>query len=158
MVGAGAAQRGPHLVALGRGGLREPGADAPLARVDVDLAAGLGIDQPQVAGRHELLLARVDDLHRQHAVARAQLLERPLPVALAAEVGHDHDQAALAADGGGTGQRRAQRRRAGALGLDVAAQLGQQREQAEAALARAHDARVRRPRTRARRAGCRAAW
>ena len=68
-------------------------------------------------------------------------LQRRLPVALAAEVGHDHDQAALAADGGGAGQRRAERRRAGALGLDLAAQLGQQREQAEAALARAHDAR-----------------
>ena len=158
MVGAGAAQRGPHLVALGGGRLREPGADAPLARIDVDLAARLRVDQPQVAGRHELLLARVDDLHRQHAVARAQLLQRRLPVALAAEVGHDHDQAALAADGGGAGQRRAERRRAGALGLDLAAQLGQQREQAEAALARAHDARVAASERRARRAGCRAGW
>ena len=83
------------------------------------------------------MLARVADLDRQHAVAGAQRAHAALPVALAAEVGHQHDQPALAGDGGGRGDRGAERGRARAVLLGLPAQLGQQLEQPDAALARA---------------------
>ena len=41
------------------------------ARVDAELAPGLGVDQPQVAHGGQLLLARVADLDRDHVVAAA---------------------------------------------------------------------------------------
>src|SRR5690349_5954300 len=81
-----AAQPEADLLALGGGSLGEPLTDLAPARVDVDLPARLRVDQPQVARGHELLLARIDDLDRHHAVARPQGLQRALPVALAAEV------------------------------------------------------------------------
>ena len=141
MVGAGGAQPGPDRGALLGRRARETVAHAPAARVDVHLPAGLRIDEPEVAGGHELLLARVDDLDRHHAMARAQRAQRAFPVALAAEVGHDHDQPALAHQRGRAAERAAQRRRPRAL-LAVPAQLGEQRQQPEPALARAQDPRL----------------
>src|SRR3954471_10294442 len=93
-----AAQGGADLFALGRRGGGEAVPDPALAGVYVDLAAGLGIDEPEVAGVDEVLFARVDDLDRHHAMAGAQRLQRTLPVARAAEVADDHDQPALAAE------------------------------------------------------------
>ena len=67
--------------------------------------------------RHQLLLARVDDLDRQHAVARPQRAQRALPVARAAEVGDDDHEPALAPQRGDALQRVAERGRARAVGL-----------------------------------------
>ena len=75
-------------------------------------------------------------------MALAQRPQRRLPVALAAEVRDDDDEPAVARERRRALGRGAERGRAGAVGLRVGAQLGQQREQPEAALARAHDARV----------------
>src|SRR3954452_9034174 len=126
-----AAQGGAALFALGRRGGGEAVAAPALAGVDVDRAAGLGVDEPEVAGVDEVLLARVDDLDRHHAVAGAQGLPRTLPVALVAEAAHDHDEPALAADRRGAAERPAERGRAGAVALGIAAELGQQGEQPE---------------------------
>ena len=48
---------------------------------DVHLPARLGVDEPEVADRWQLELARVADLDREHAVAPAQRAQRLLPVA-----------------------------------------------------------------------------
>ena len=159
VVGAGAAQRAADLVALGGGGRGEAVAHAALARVDVDLAARLGVDEPEVAGGDELLLARVDDLDRHHAVAGAQrAAAAPSQSRSPRKSETITTSPRWRPSAAALRERRAQRRRAGAVALALAAQLREQREQAEAALARAHDPRRRRRRRRARRAGCRAAW
>ncbi len=143
VVGADAAERRGDLLPLGRRGGGEALAHAAPARVDHDLAAGLGIDHPDVADRRQLQLARVADLDGHDAVAGAQAAQRRLPVARAAEVGHDHDQAARPREPGHRGRGLAERRRAGALGRGSVAQLGEQAQQAGAALARAQHARLR---------------
>ena len=141
VIGADAPQRGRDLLALLRRRLRELLAHPALVRVDVQLPPGLRVGQPQVADRRQLHLARVADLDGQDAVARAQRAQRRLPVLLAAEVRDDHHQPAVAGQRGGARDRVAERGRARAVLLRLRAQLVQQREQAEAALARAHDAR-----------------
>ena len=64
-------------------------------RVDLELAAGLGIDQPQLPELRQLLLSRVADLDRDDVVASAEREQRPAPVAGAAEVGDDDDERPL---------------------------------------------------------------
>ena len=56
--------------ALVGGGLGEPVAEAARRRVDADLAAGLGVDERELADVGQLVLARVADLDREHRVAR----------------------------------------------------------------------------------------
>ena len=131
---AGPAQLARDLVALGLGGAGEALAHAPLGRVDLKLAPGLRVDEPQLARRRELLLAGVADLDGQRPVAAAQRAQGIRPVARAAEVGDDHDEPALARDGGGAAHGVAGRGRPGAVGLGLGAQLGQQRQQPAAAL------------------------
>ncbi len=119
MVGARAPQRRGDLGAVGRGGGLEAAAHLAPARVDDDLAPGLGVDHPHVAGRRQLQLARIAHLDREHAVARAQRAQPGLPVARAAEVRHDHHEPARAGERAraGASRRRAtsrpRRRRAG---------------------------------------------
>ena len=57
-----------HVVTFGRGGGREALPEPAAARVDPQLAARLGIDQPEVADVRELLLARVANLDGDDAV------------------------------------------------------------------------------------------
>ena len=66
-----------------------------VARVDAQLAAGLRIDEPQLADVGELLLARVADLDRERRMAAGDAQQRVPPVDRAAEVGDDHDERAL---------------------------------------------------------------
>src|SRR5262245_42825986 len=70
-------------------------AELAVARVDPDLAAGLGVDQAQLADVGELLLARVADLDRQGRMATGDAEQRVAPVDRAAKVRHDHDERAL---------------------------------------------------------------
>src|SRR4051794_4160770 len=142
VVGAGRAHHPRDDVALLRGRGGEAVAQLAPARVHVHLAAGLRVHEPEVAGRDELLLARVADLHRHHAVAGAQRAHRALPVLRAGEVADDDHEPALAPERGPVAQRGAARGRALPVALGPAAQLGQQREQPEPALARAQHARV----------------
>ena len=142
VLGARAPQRRGDLLALGGGRLGEALAHAAAAGVDAQLAAGLGIGEPEVADRRQLELARVADLDGEHSVAAAQRPQGRLPVAVATEVGDDDHEPAVAGERGGLARRVAERGRAGAVGLGLGAQLGEQREQAEAALARAHDPRL----------------
>jgi hypothetical protein len=142
VIGAGAAQRGGDLLALGGGSLLEAPAHLAAAGVHDDLATRLRIDHPQIASGRQLELARVAHLDRQHAVPGAQRAQAALPVARAAEVGDDDDESACAGNGGHTTGRLAHRRGAGAVGGRLGAQLGEQAEQPEAALARAQHARL----------------
>jgi hypothetical protein len=142
VLGAGAPQRRRDLLALGGGRLREALADPAAVRVHAELAPGLGIGEPEVADGRELHLTRIADLDGEHAVAATQRSQGRLPVAVAAEVGDDDDEPAVAGERGGLARGLAQGGRAGAVGLRLGAQLGQQREQPEAALARAHDPRL----------------
>ena len=108
VLGARAAQLARDLVALGRRGAGEALAHRAAGRVDLQLAPGLRVDEPQLARGRELLLARVADLDRERPVAAAQRAQRIGPVARAAEVGDDDDEPALAGGGRacGAGRRR----------------------------------------------------
>ena len=68
------------------------------ARVDAELLARLGIDEPEVADVRQLLLARVADLDRDHLVPARQLEQRAAPVERPAEVRDDDDERALPRD------------------------------------------------------------
>ena len=125
----------------GRGG-GETVAQLPGSRVGTHLAAGLGIDERQHAHRGQLLFARVADLDGEDRVAVAQLAQGGDPVARAAEVGDEDDEAALAGDAHRALERRAERGGAAALGRRLVAQRQQQPEQAGAALARGQGAGV----------------
>ncbi len=94
---------------LGGGG-GEPGAELRVPRVDAELPAGLGVDEPELTGIRQLLLARVADLDGEDVVAAGELEHRPAPVERAAEVGDDDDERPLARDRPGPGQRLAERR------------------------------------------------
>ena len=89
---------------LGRAG-GEALADLAAVRVDAQLAPGLGVDEPQVADRGQLLLARVAHLERDHVMAVQQPQQRLAPVARAAEVGDDDDQPARARQAPGAQHR-----------------------------------------------------
>ena len=105
---------GREVAPLGLGRLREACAQPRAARVDPDVASGLGVDQPELAGVDELLLARVADLDRDHLVPRGELEHRRVPVARPAEVGDDHHERALACDRGRATDGLAERGRADA--------------------------------------------
>src|SRR6266545_2737347 len=80
--------------------LRVALAHAPAAGRHLTAAAGLGVDQGEHAHVGQLQLARVQDLDRQHLVARCQAPQRPLPgrrvgvVHAVEEIGDHHHQAA----------------------------------------------------------------
>ena len=94
-------------------------ADPAPAGVDLELAAGLRVDEPEVAHRGQLELARVADLDRHDAVAPAQRAQRALPVALAAEVRHHDHEPAGARERRGVAHGAAQRGGPGAVGLGL---------------------------------------
>ena len=129
-----------------------------LVRVDAQLAAGLGVDEPQVADGGQLLLARVAHLERDHVMAVQQAQQRLAPVARPAKVRHDHDQAARAGEARGARHRVGEVGGAGAVGLVPRPQGQQQAQQSLAALQRWHDARLAARRRSSRRGGCPGAW
>ena len=93
VVDAGAAQLVRRPRRAPRGGA--PRSARAARRRDVSTrscAAGLGVDEPEVADVGQLLLARVADLDRDHVVPAGELEQRAAPVARAAEVGDDDDQ------------------------------------------------------------------
>ena len=63
------------------------------AGVHAELAAGLGVDEPEVADVGQLLLARVADLDGDTSWRAATRQQRLAPVARPAEVGDDDDRA-----------------------------------------------------------------
>ena len=87
-------ERSPLLL----GGGREAAAQHRARGVHAQLAAGLGIDEPQLARVGELLLARVADLDADHLVPAGDLEQRAAPVTVAAEVRDDDDERALAGE------------------------------------------------------------
>ena len=56
--------------------LGEALAQLAVARVDAQLAAGLGVDEPQLADVGELLLARIADLDRERRMPAGDPQER----------------------------------------------------------------------------------
>ena len=84
-----------------------------LARVDAQLAARLGIDEPELADVGELLLARVADLDRDGRMPAGDAQQRLVPVDRAAEVGDDDDERALDREPVDDPQRLAERALAG---------------------------------------------
>ena len=126
-----------HLGALGRRRGGEALAQAAVARVDAELAAGLRIDEPELADVRQLLLARVADLDRDHVVTAGELEQRPAPVARPAEVGDDDDERALARERARRARapRRARSRRA-RVRLRLAAECREQARRARRGPAR----------------------
>src|SRR5690349_7929870 len=57
-----AAELARDMGPIAGGGLGEPGAKRRGARIDADLAAGLGVDEGEVADVRQLVLARIADL------------------------------------------------------------------------------------------------
>ena len=98
MADAGRSQQRDERAALVRGGGGKPLAQLPVARVDAQLPARLGVDEPELPHVGQLLLARIADLDRECRVACRDAKERHTPVAAAAEVGHDDDERALHGD------------------------------------------------------------
>ena len=94
------------LGALGGGRRGEPLAQAARRRVDADLAAGLGIDERQLADVGQIALAGVVDLDGEDLVARGDGGQRSEPVARAAEVRDEHDEPAARRGRGDEPQRR----------------------------------------------------
>ena len=72
----------------------EPGAQQRVAGVDDELLPGLGVLDDDQAGVGQFVVGGVDDAQGDDLVARHQAQQRPLPVAVADEVGDDHDQGA----------------------------------------------------------------
>ncbi len=91
------------------GGLVERRPEAAVAGVDAERPARLGVDEGQLTDVGERLLARVGDLEGDDRVPGGHLGERPDPVARAAEVGGDDDDAGRRArrahEGQGAGRR-----------------------------------------------------
>ena len=78
----------------------ETGAKPRRGRVDTNLAAGLGVDEGELADIGQVILPRIVDLDGDDLVARSQGGHRPEPVARATEVRHDDDEAATRCGGG----------------------------------------------------------
>ena len=137
VAGAGRGELAGDVASLGRGGVGEAVAELLAAGVDAELSAGLGVDEPELAGVRQLLLARVADLDRDDVVAAGELEQRPAPVARPAEVGDDDDERALAGERVGPAERVAERGRAEPAGrrLGLVAERGEQADEAEPALA-----------------------
>ena len=112
MADAERAERAGEAAPLLGGGGGEAGAELRVPGVDAELPAGLRVDEPELAGVRQLLLARVADLDGEDVVPAGELEHRPAPVERAAEVGDDDDERPLAGDRPGPGQRLAERRRA----------------------------------------------
>src|SRR6185436_335407 len=92
---AGRAEHAHEALALLRRRRREALAEPSARRVDAELPAGLGVDEPQLADVGELLLARVADLDRDRRMAAGDAKQRPVPVVRPPEVGDDDDERAL---------------------------------------------------------------
>src|SRR6186713_3259118 len=78
------------LSSLARGGRLEPVTKPRRRGIDPDLAAGLGIDEGQLADVGQVAFARIGDLDAEDLVSRCDGGQRPDPVSWSAEVG-DHD-------------------------------------------------------------------
>ena len=115
---------------------REALAQLRVRGVDAELAAGLGIDEPELADVRQRLLARVADLDREHVVAARELEQRRAPVARAAEVGDDGDERALLRHPRHQPERRAERGRTASLEHRLLPQREQQPEHPRPAGAR----------------------
>ena len=89
--------------ALGRA-LREPVADACVARVDDAAGAALGVDERQVADVGERELAAVEHLDGDHVVPGRERTQLALPAVGDEEVGDDHHHAAPAGEAAGLAQ------------------------------------------------------
>ena len=149
-------ERARELGALGRCGDGEALAQPAAARVDAQLATGLGIDEVEEPDVRELLLARIADLDRDDVVVPGELEQRPSPVALAAEVGDDDDERALARERARARERG--RERASRPGRPPAARCAAPRaaRRGRRAPASAGSRATPRRRTSRRRGGCRA--
>ena len=118
------------------GGVGEALAQLPLGRVDVELAPGLRVDEPDVADVRQLLLARVADLDRDDRVPGGDSEHRRPPVARAAEVGDDDGERALPCDPGDLREGGPDRGRPDTLGLRLTPHCEQDTEQADPSLPR----------------------
>ena len=110
-----------HAAALVRGGNGEALAQRCAPGVDPNLAARLGVDEPELADVGELLLARVADLDREDVMPVEHAQKRRAPVERPAEVGDDGDDPTLPRDRADAAERAADGRRAG-RGLRLAAE------------------------------------
>ena len=72
----------------------EPGAKQRVAGVDDELLPGLGVFDDDQADVGQLVIGGVDDAQGDDLVPWHQAQQRPPPVAVADEVGDDHDQGA----------------------------------------------------------------
>ncbi len=135
----------------------QPGAQQRVAGVDDELLPGLGVLDDDQADVGQLVVGGVHDAQRDDLVAGRQAQQRPPPVAVADEVGDDHDQGAAP---GHLGGRVEHRREVGGLAAAAWGGGGGPRVRRRcAARARAgagrHDADDAACRTAARRRGCR---
>ena len=97
-------------------GCRKPGTQAFASGIGTQLAAGLGVDEPQHSRIRELLLTRILDLDGHHLVPARELEQGAAPVLRPTEVAdHDHD-GALLRQGTGPAERFAERSDPAALG------------------------------------------
>ena len=101
--------------------------------VDLQLAAGLGIDEPQRPELRQLHLARIADLDGHDLVTSAEREQRAAPVAGAAEVGDHHDVRALPRHVADAAHRLADRGRLALLALAARLLLAQGEQEAEQA-------------------------
>ena len=81
-------------VPVGRRGAGEPVPEAPRRRVDANLAAGLGVDQGELAEVRQLAFTRIADLDREDVMSRGERREGSLPIARTAKVGDEDDEPA----------------------------------------------------------------
>ena len=107
-------------------------------------ASGLRVDEPELAGVRQLLLARVADLDGDHLVPPGELEQRPAPVAWAAEVGDDHDERALPRERVGPAEGVAERGGADPARrkLRLLAERGQQTDEPDSSLPYGEGARL----------------
>jgi len=69
-------KRESEVAPLGLGSLGEARAQTGAPRVDPDVTSGLGVDQPELTGVGELLLARIADLDRDRRMSPGEAKER----------------------------------------------------------------------------------
>ena len=93
MLSARASEQSRDLGAFAFGSGGEAVAEPPRARIDAELTAGFGIDEPEFADIRQLLLARVADFDGDHRMAAAEFDQRIRPIAWAAEIRDDDDEA-----------------------------------------------------------------
>src|SRR5262249_25421150 len=103
-------QLGGDVAAIGLRGGGEARTQLGAARVDAELPTGLRVDEPQLAGVRQLLLAGIADLDGDHLMAAGELEQRLAPVTRSSEVGDEDDERALPSDCVGAAKGGAERR------------------------------------------------